>query len=51
MPVACSLDLAEARLVESIFSNGLINNKDPHHIDSVLDVELEMQILLKLFQT
>ncbi len=42
MLVVRSLALAETREVESFFSDGLLNVKDAHQMDSILDSELEM---------
>ena len=42
MLVVRSLALAETREVESFFLDGLLNVKDAHQMDSILDSELEM---------
>jgi hypothetical protein len=42
MLVVRSLALAETREVESFFSDGPLNVKDAHQMDSILDSELEM---------
>jgi hypothetical protein len=47
MPVVCSLALAKTREVE-FFLDGLLNVKDAHQMDSILDSELED---VKLSQT
>jgi hypothetical protein len=40
MRVAHSLTLAKTKEVKSIFSDGLLNDKDAHQMDSILDLGL-----------
>ncbi len=44
MLVVRSLALAKTREVESFFLDGLLNVKDAHQMDSILDLELDVKL-------
>ncbi len=44
MPVVRSLALAKTRKVESFLLDGLLNVKDAHQMDSILDSGLEVKL-------
>jgi hypothetical protein len=44
MHVVCSLALAETREVDPYFLDGLLNVKDAHQMDSILDSELDVKL-------